>query len=102
MTKNFLQSVLSLMAVVLVSVNGNAANFENNICFSNSKISNEAEILAPIKIRIEVGRVSKGCSGFGFCDFSIGADFGLIEIEIVKADKVQMTASVSESNQKTI
>src|SRR5690606_41592694 len=99
MTNKFLKSALSLLAVTLLSTNVQANNYES---YSNLNTKLEKDAKGLIKIKIEVGRVSKGCAGFGICNFTIGADFGIIEVEIVKADQVQMVATVSTVSQKNI
>lgn len=99
MTNKFLKSALSLLAVTLLSTNVQASNYES--CSNlNTKLEKDAKGL--IKIKIDAGRKSKGCTGFGVCSFSAGADFGIIEIEIVYGDQTKMTANVSEVSQKNI
>lgn len=99
MTNKFLKSALSLLAVTLLSTNIQASNYES---YSNLNTKLEKDAKGLIKIKLQIGRESKGCAGWGICSFTVGGDFGLIEVEIVKADQVQIVASVNETSQKNI
>lgn len=102
MLNKILKSVLSLVALVLVSVDGNATNFENNLPTTTFENVEKVEDAALIKIKLEFGRVSRDCSGFGICDLSANINVGIVEIDVIVISKNAMTASVSESNQNTI
>src|SRR5690554_6902628 len=96
MTNRFLKTVLSLVAVILVSVDGNATNFENNLPTTTFENVEKVEDAALIKIKLEFGRVSRDCSGFGICDLSANINVGIVEIDVIVISKKIGRASCRE------
>ena len=89
--------LFSLMAVLMLSLSGNASNSPVNNHNTLSKYSVNLNTLGKIKVKLEIGRQSKDCKGFGVCGFAITYTeeiFGVnLEAEIVSIGTVKKVSS---------
>lgn len=85
---------------------GMGANASNGIKTSDKKIPTEEISRGKIKVKVELGRPSKGCTGFGVCGLAINYTDVIVgvevEVELVSIGTVnRMAATIpAESLQK--